>query len=125
VPALAALAAAATLAALAVFQLALAAGAPLGHLAWGGQHRTLPRNLRIGSLVSVAIYAAIGLVLLDRAGLLALLPPGWSAVAAWVLVAYFALGVGMNAISRSWPERLVMTPVAALLCVLSLVVALG
>ena len=42
------------LAALAVFQLALAAGAPLGRFAWGGSHEVLPPRLRVGSLVSIA-----------------------------------------------------------------------
>ena len=59
----AALALTVLLALLAVFQLALALGAPLGHFAWGGAHRVLPRRLRIGSLVSIVIYAVnVGLV---------------------------------------------------------------
>ena len=44
------------LAGLAVFQIALAAGAPLGHLAWGGKHRVLPKGLRIASALSVGLY---------------------------------------------------------------------
>ena len=43
------------LAGLAVFQVALIAGAPLARFAWGGQHRVLPTRLRIGSAVSVAL----------------------------------------------------------------------
>ena len=46
-------------------------------------------------------------------------------VATWVLVGYFVLGIGMNAISRSRPERAVMTPVCVILAVASLVIALG
>ena len=38
---------------------------------------------------------------------------------------YFSLGVPVNAISRSRPERLVMTPVVLLLALSCLVVALG
>ncbi len=52
----------AILAALAVFQVALIAGAPLGHLAWGGQDRVLPRTKRAGSVVSVVLYAAFALL---------------------------------------------------------------
>jgi len=52
------------LAALAVFQFALALGAPLGRFAWGGYHTTLPANLRIGSLVAIAIYALLALIIL-------------------------------------------------------------
>ena len=45
------------MAALALFQLTLVLGAPLGHFAWGGQHRVLPGGLRIGSLVAIPLYA--------------------------------------------------------------------
>ena len=45
--------------ALAIFQLALALGAPLGRFAWGGQHRVLPVRLRIGSAIAIVIYAVI------------------------------------------------------------------
>lgn len=114
------------LALLAVFQLALAAGAPLGHLAWGGAHRILPRKLRIGSLVSIALYALIAFVLLEREGVLDLIiVPTFERIAAWLVTAYFVLGIAMNAISRSRPERFVMTPVVLVLAVLSLLVALG
>jgi hypothetical protein len=123
---LAALAACVVLAGLAVFQAALIAGAPLGRLAWGGQHDVLPARLRIGSAVSIVLYTLFGYAALGRAGTV---PPlgGESAAAViiWVLTGYFALGVVMNAISRSKPERLVMTPVALVLAVLYLVLALS
>ena len=109
---------------LAVFQLALALGAPLGRLAWGGQHRVLPARLRIGSAIAIVIYAAIAVVAWDRAGALDLLPDAASSIAMWVVVAYFVLGIAMNAISRSKPERWAMVPVAAVLAVLSLLIAL-
>jgi hypothetical protein len=113
------------LAVLAVLQLALIFGAPIGRFAWGGQHRVLPMKLRIGSAVSIVIYAIIALLALDRAGLVDIVPEVVSTVGMWVVFAYFALGIGMNAISRSKPERYTMAPVSALLAVLSLLVALG
>lgn len=120
------IAAAVILALLTVFQLALAAGAPLGHFAWGGAHRVLPRKLRVGSLVSIVLYALIAFVLLERESVLNLLSlPAVERVAAWVVTAYFVIGIVMNAISRSRPERFVMTPVVLVLAVLSLLVALG
>lgn len=42
---------------LSAFQITLAAGAPLGRFAWGGEHRVLPATQRIASVGSVAIYA--------------------------------------------------------------------
>jgi hypothetical protein len=113
------------LAALAVFQLALAFGAPLGHFAWGGQHRVLPTRLRIGSLVSIVIYAVIAVLALDRAGVIDVVSDTVSTVGMWVVFAYFVLGIPLNAISRSRPERYTMTPVVAVLAILSLLVALG
>jgi hypothetical protein len=110
---------------LAVFQLALAAGAPWGRFAWGGQERVLPRRLRIGSLVSIAIYAVIAIIALDRAGVVDLLPDLIARIAMWVVFAYFCLGIVLNAISRSRPERFTMVPVTLALAVLSFLVAVG
>ncbi|ABM06377.1 hypothetical protein [Paenarthrobacter aurescens] len=111
---------------LAIFQLALVAGAPIGRFAWGGQHEVLPRKLRIGSIVSILLYVPFGYTALAKAGLVpALISQPFTDVFMWVLTAYFTLGVGMNAISRSKPERLVMTPVALVLAVLFLLLSLG
>jgi hypothetical protein len=113
------------LAALAVFQLALALGAPIGRFAWGGRHRVLPTKLRIGSLVSIVIYAVIALLALDRSGAIDVVPDGVSTVGMWIVFAYFVLGIPLNAISRSKAERYTMTPIVTVLAVLSLLVALG
>ena len=122
----AAVAAYVLLAALAVFQIALAAGAPLGHLAWGGQHRVLPRGLRIGSAVSVVLYALFAFVIWRAADYATDVGDvRESYLMIWVLTAYFALGILVNAVSRSRPERFVMTPVVAVLFACCLVVALA
>jgi hypothetical protein len=115
----------ALLACLAVFQLLLIAGAPLGRFAWGGQNPVLPTGLRIGSAVSIALYAGFALLMLQAAGAVTVLPTGAAGVAVWVLTAYFAVGVAMNAASRSRSERLVMTPVAVVLAIVCLVLAVG
>lgn len=112
------------LAGLAVLQAALVAGAPLGRFAWGGQHTVLPTGLRVGSAVSIALYAGFAVLILGAAGAPAVLSAGFVDVAIWVLAGYFVLGIGMNAISRSRPERFLMTPVCALLAVICLTVAL-
>lgn len=115
----------AMLAGLAVFQAALVAGAPIGHFAWGGQHRILPRNLRIGSIVAIGLYAIFAVIILQRAGLVALVPAPVADTGIWIILAYLALGIPLNAISRSLPERLTMTPIVAVLVFLVLVVAMG
>lgn len=113
------------LAALTVFQLALALGAPIGHFAWGGAHRVLPAKLRVGSLVSIAIYALIVVLALDRAGAVDVVPEPVSTIGIWIVFGYFVLGIPLNAISRSRPERFTMTPVVIVLAVLSLLVAVS
>ena len=111
---------------LAVFQLALAMGAPLGRFAWGGAHERLPVGLRVGSLVAVFIYALFAVIVLERAGLIALIPNrSIAGIGTWVIVAYLALGVAGNAFSRSRHERFTMTPLALTLCLLALAVALA
>lgn len=123
--AIAAVAFTAVMVALAVFQLALIAGVPLGHFAWGGQDRVLPAGKRLGSVVSIVLYALFAVVVLQRAGLIEWLPGIVADVGMWVIVAYSALGIVMNGISRSKPERYTMAPVCVVLTVLSLMVALG
>lgn len=110
---------------LALFQLFLALGAPLGRFAWGGQHRVLPAGLRIGSAVSILIYALIGVIAWDRVGAIDVFGEPFSEVAMWVVFGYFALGILMNAISRSKPERLTMVPVTIVLSVLAFFIAMG
>ena len=127
-PLLAAAAFTAVLAALAVFQVALVAGAPLGHFAWGGKDRVLPREKRTGSVVAVVLYALFALLGLERVAAIDLLPAGadtFVRIAMWVVAAYLALGILMNLASRSRPERYVMAPIAAVLAALGVVLALA
>src|SRR5215218_2242620 len=112
------------LAGLAVFQGLLVAGQPLGRFAWGGQYTVLPTGLRIGSAVSIALYGGFAVLILCATGVLSVLPAGFVEVAMWVLSGYFVLGIVMNAISRSRPERLLMTPLVTVLAGVSLVLAL-
>lgn len=122
----AAIAAAILFAALGVFQAAIAMGAPLGHFAWGGQHRVLPSRFRIGSVIAIVLYALMAIVLLDRAEVTSILFEGATArVLAWVVTGYLVLGTVMNAISRSKPERYTMTPLTIVLAILAGIVAAG
>ncbi|MFC3689538.1 hypothetical protein [Aquipuribacter hungaricus] len=124
-PAVAAALAAVLLAALAVLQVLVALGRPYGRLVWGGAHRVLPRRLRAASAVSVLLYAGMAAVLLGRAAVVGDGRSGAVVVAAWVLVGYLALGVVLNAVSRSRVERAVMTPACLVLLACAVVVARG
>ena len=111
---------------LALFQLALLLGAPWGEFAWGGQQKKLQPNRRFASGVNIVLYAVMSAMLLTKAGYLhsqpveAILP-----FVLWMMVAFAAMGVFLNAITRSKKERAVMLPVAILLFICQLVVAIG
>ena len=114
------------MAALMVFQAALIIGAPLGHFAWGGQDQVLPVRKRLGSVVSIGLYLVFLVVVVQRAGLAEVIPwPVVVDVAIWVLVGYFVLGIGLNSVSKSKPERWTMAPLCAVLAALTLIVALS
>lgn len=114
------------LASLTVFQIALILGAPLGRFAWGGAFTVLPTRLRVGSAVSVLLYLVFAWVVAGSVTLRSdSANDGVTDLGIWILTAYFAVGTAMNAVTRSRPERLVMTPVALLLAVSCLAIALG
>jgi len=87
--------------------------------------RVLPRGLRVASVASVLVYAGLAALLLSRAGVL---PAGDSTavfVLTWVVFAFFAASVALNAISRSPAERWTMAPTSLLLAAATLAIALG
>jgi hypothetical protein len=121
----AAIAATVGFAGLAVFQLLLAVGAPLGEAAWGGaNHGRLPTDLRIGSGIAIVVYAVAGSVILARAGFGVRFVPGTLArVGSWVLVVLLTVGSLANFASQSPWERYLLGPVTLVLAALCLVVA--
>jgi len=60
--------AAAGLTGIAVFQMALAFGAPLGRAAWGGTQTELPTRLRFSSAASAVFLSVGALIVLGRGG---------------------------------------------------------
>jgi hypothetical protein len=110
-----------------VFQSAIALGAPVGKAAWGGRNPgVLPRNLRVASALSVAIYVAAALMVLDRAGVPIIdLPDALSYWGTWALVVLLTLGAIVNFASSSRYERFGWGPFAAVMALLTLVLALS
>jgi hypothetical protein len=113
--------------ALSIFQISLAAGAPLGHAAFGGENKVLSKKLRIVSAASAIVFVAAFYVILARSGLFGGASKSLALVRAgiWVLVVIFGLSTIANVASRSHVERRVMSPVALLLAVCCLTVALS
>ena len=108
------------------FQLALALGAPWGAYAMGGAYPgRFPSPLRVAAVVQAVVIGLLALVVLSAAGLVL---PDLAAAAPWLIwvpVAVSAVAVVLNAISRSAGERRIWVPVATVLLVSSLVVALN
>jgi hypothetical protein len=124
-PAVAALVFVVVAAGVIAFQLAMALGAPWGSYAMGGAFPgRFPAPMRIAAAVQAVVIGAIAVAVLSAAGLairdLAVAVP-WLI---WVAVVVSALALVLNAISRSAGERRIWIPVAAVMLVSSLVVAL-
>lgn len=92
---------------------------------WGGRYRILPISLRISSLAAILIYGLFLSFLLQKAAVFAIWPQSWSSIGLWITTGYRTLGLPLNAMSQSRVERLVVTPVAAILAILLLIVALS
>jgi hypothetical protein len=121
-----AIGAAAVFLAVAVFQAALALGAPLGHAAWGGAHDQLTVSLRLGSGVAVAICLLAALIILGRAGYRpSPLPPAVTRWGARILVVVLPLSALLNFASPSMWERFLWGPLALLLAALCIAVVRG
>jgi hypothetical protein len=74
--------------------------------------------------VSISIYGLLAADVLVRGILVATgLSDGVVHAAAWFVVGYFFIGIGMNLASRSKSKRAVMSPAVAVLCGLCAVVA--
>lgn len=110
---------------LAVFQVVLALGAPWGRAAWGGAHERLPTGLRIASVFAALFWMAAAVAMLARAGHEVIPLPTIGDWLPWTLFGFLVLGTLMNLASRSRLERLIQSPIAAVLAVLCLLVALG
>ncbi len=111
----------------AMFQLALVLGAPMGEYAFGGQHPgKLPNRFRLASAFSFVVLLALAGHYFAQAGVFTpVLPADPNSVVNWLLVGFFVLGLIMNSISRSKKERQMWVPVLLLSVVLAIVVALG
>jgi hypothetical protein len=109
-----------------VFQLALAFGALWGSYAMGGTDSgEYTAALRVLAVVQAVVLVLSALVVLSRAGIIL---PRWSRVsrwAIWVVVAWAVVSLFLNLITPSAAERAIWAPVAFVMLVASLLVAVG
>jgi hypothetical protein len=109
------------------FQLALALGAPWGDYAMGGTFPgKYPPLMRVAAAVQAGLLILLALIVLSRAGLVLL--SQWierSTWLIWLVVAFSAVALVLNLVTSSSRERRIWAPVAAVLLVCSLTVALA
>jgi hypothetical protein len=111
---------------IAVFQIALAVGAPWGAASWGGRHPgKLPTGYRIGSAIAgLFFYPAVAVFILDSAGVLGDETSSDGGAGLWVLVGLFGLSTVINFISPSKVER-IWAPVALVLTACCAILAIS
>ena len=106
-------AAAALLLGVATFQALLAGGAPWGRAAYGGARTgVLPNSLRVSSAIAAVLYAVLAAAIGTRIAPDVVRSRITSGTSALMIV-----GSIMNAASPSVVERIIWTPVAALLVI--------
>jgi hypothetical protein len=112
---------------LALFQLALALGAPWGRAAFGGFVERPGIALRVSAGIATVVWVGAALIVLRRAGVpvWAPLPTAWLPAVAWVLVGILLLSILVNAISPSLLEKAIWVPFGVVAATLAIIVAVS
>ena len=109
-----------------IFQLALAAGVPWGSIAMAGKFPgRFPPLMRAIAFVQVFVLIFLGAIVWTRAGIIC---PQWylaSEQFIWGVVSFGALGFIVNLITPVKWERNIWAPIAAILLISSLIVAMS
>lgn len=101
---------------LAVLSLALFFGAPIGEYALGGRYKVLVGKQRLMALLALCVQLIGIFVLLRGSGILvAPLSDKVINICLYVYAGYLSINVLMNLASNSWKEKLIMTPLAAII----------
>ena len=109
----------------AVMEVLLICGLPLGEFTMGGRYKVLPPALRLAAASSILLQLFGALILLQGGGFMNM----WFVVTPTRIICYayggfFAINAVMNLISPSKKEKFVMTPLAALEAVCFFVTAI-
>ena len=91
----------------------VACGFPLGEFTMGGQHKILPKKLRVAAVISVVIQIFAMIIILQAGGFISLwLSFKVTKYICFFFAAYLSLNTIMNMISKSRKEKYVMTPLS-------------
>ena len=108
-----------------IFQLLLVIGLPYGRAAYGGKYETLPKNLRIMSLIAVGILVFGIIIVLERAEIITLINnTQLTKIVVWIYTGYSTLNTLINAVSKSQWEKRIMTPISLVIAVCCFILAI-
>lgn len=98
---------------LVIMTVLVACGLPLGEFTMGGQHKVLPKKLRIMAIFSVFVQLFALIIVLQGGGHLGLwFSPAITKDICIFFAIYLSLNTVMNFLSKSKKERYVMTPLS-------------
>ena len=98
---------------IAIMTVLVACGLPLGEFTMGGQHKILPKKLRVAAVTSVALQIFAMIIILQAGGFISLwLSFKVTKYICFFFAAYLSLNTIMNMISKSRKEKYVMTPLS-------------
>lgn len=101
--------------AVAVMEVLLIFGLPLGEFTMGGRHKVLPPMFRLFAASSIILQLFGAAMLLQAGGLMNIWFTGKvTKIICFVFAGFFAVNTIMNFISPSKKEKYVMTPLAAI-----------
>ena len=110
---------------IAIFQVLLSLGFPLGEYAMGGIYKVLPNKLRIISAFNAMLLIFMGFVFLHHANVFDVFRFLPTDILVWVITIFLGINSLANLVSRSKKERFVMTPLSSVAFVLCLYIAIS
>ena len=100
---------------IATMTVLVACGLPLGEFTMGGQHKILPKKLRVAAVISVVIQIFAMIIIWQAGGFISLwLSFKVTKYICFFFAAYLSLNTIMNMISKSRKEKYVMTPLSVI-----------
>jgi len=110
----------------AIMEVLLVCGLPLGEFTMGGRYKVLPPALRVAAASSIVLQLFGAAMILQGGGIMSM----WFAnnvtkIICFVFAGFFAVNTLMNLISPSKKEKYVMTPLAAVEAVCFAITAFG
>lgn len=110
----------------AIFQIALAFGAPYGEFTLGGKYPgKLPSNLRVAAAVQAIILIIFMIIAISKSGIALVFLYDISKIGIWVVFAFFIIGSILNLLSPSKKERIVMGTINIVALICAFMVAVG